>query len=646
MAASRITVWACPGISRLIVYLSDLEEYVYEDGSSIFEPQRSIVSRNAGRLTPVGTTTSPPRGAQGRGAGQVGLDAITASLAGANLGQGNNDRPGNLPTRTDQRPQQPDQATSTSQGRNDPPRQVRPEDARVTREPANSLSGGRDGPGIEADIYEVYTRSNNPTRHFVVGRVIEKRLGRRPAATALSTAGYADGDTGYRRFVIIRGPTNQEPAHFYALPIMTYNGQGVAAEGVHKASHGVIYTEPLRHPAPYCAQSELPQRGESPMQTQAVLVVGHDELRPLDPMSRLDYFNRTRFSIHDSDMRLYGKVGRHYMQVLEIQYRSVWATIQASAHGGQQARERRHDENAADSRLAQSNVRNEALQRPVAPSERRNVAGALAPEQVSRPIGASSDDRASNTAGGRPIPSTNIPTNSGVVQPAQQSTGAVNTTGTGVAGHAGPSGTTGGVYPPASGRSPPAQYRQLPHTGSRQNSSQAATAGSTRGSDGRQEDAGPATTRPSGRAASNVQREQLVNDESSTGPSTLSRQTQTRTASTSGRAPNDPARIGDGVRNAPSRTEPEAQPGRAPLQQSTVASGSRSTRAPGNVQLSYERMDEILEELADRAEELNVQQPPTLTEAQVWALAQNQTTRDRWLASVRAAWNSELARRS
>ncbi|KAK3641618.1 hypothetical protein LTR56_011220 [Elasticomyces elasticus] len=666
--SSSNTLWACPGISRRIVYLSDLQDYVYEDGSSISDPERSILRMNATRMTcvqnykdsgsqslirgyyrPVGSTTSLPGGPRVTGAGQVGLDAITESLDGASLGQGNNDGRGNVPTRTNQRIQQLDQVTNTSQGRNQPAdadRQARPEDTRVTRELVNQVAGGRDGPGTEADIYEVYTRSNNPTRHFVVGRVIDKRLGRRPAAAALSTAGYSDGDTGYRRFVMIRGPTDQEPAHFYALPITTYNGQGVAAEGVHKANHGVIYTEPLYHPAPYCAQSELPQRGESPMQTQAILVVGHDHIRPLDPMSRLDYFNRTRFSIHDSDMRLYGKVDRRYMQVLEIQYRSVWNTIQASVHGGQQARGRRQDETAV-SRPAQSHPRDEALQRPVAPPERRTMAFAPGPEQVSRPIAALSNDRANSTTSGRSIPPANIFVTSGIVQPAQgQSTRDVVSVNTHVVGHARPTSATGGIYPPASGRSPAAQHRQLAPTGSRQGPSQAATAGSRRGLDGREDDAGPATGRSSGRAASNVQREQLVNDELSTRLSTVSRQTQTRTASTSSRAQNDPARMGDGVRNVTSRIEPEAQPGRAALQQSTVTSGSQATRAPGNVQLSYERMDEILEELADRAEELRVQQPPTLTEAQVWALAQNQTARDRWLASVRAAWSSELARRS
>ncbi|KAK5682109.1 hypothetical protein LTS10_005234 [Elasticomyces elasticus] len=167
--------------------------------------------------------------------------------------------------------------------------------------------------------------------------VIEKRLTSRPTDAALSSADYAGSRTSTRRFVIIREPTRDDQT-FEALsftialadqpsPIKTYNGLGVAAHGVFKAHHSVIYTLPLRSPAPHCTAAEQPQRGEQPMQTQAILVVGHDPTRPLDPMSRLDYFDRTRH-VDVTNIRSYGMVDAPSIQVLIYQYQSVWASLE------------------------------------------------------------------------------------------------------------------------------------------------------------------------------------------------------------------------------------------------------------------------------------------------------------------------------
>ncbi|KAK5682105.1 hypothetical protein LTS10_005230 [Elasticomyces elasticus] len=147
---------------------------------------------------------------------------------------------------------------------------------------------------------------------------------------------YASTGGTTRRFVVVRSALAQQPT-FDALPIKTYNGRGVAAQGVIKAHHAVIYTMPIRFPAPRGSEAEQPQRisglpggVEAGMQAQAVLVIPSDETRPLDPMSRLDFFDRQTFDINIADVRIYGKVEQRYVPVLLGQYHAVWASIQRS----------------------------------------------------------------------------------------------------------------------------------------------------------------------------------------------------------------------------------------------------------------------------------------------------------------------------
>ncbi|KAK5725253.1 hypothetical protein LTR17_013122 [Elasticomyces elasticus] len=187
-----------------------------------------------------------------------------------------------------------------------------------------------------SDIYETHTHSREPYRHYVIGRVIERRLRQRPANTATSMTAYAGTGGITRRFVVVRSASAQHST-FDALPIKTYNGQGVAAQGVIKAHHAVIYTMPIRLPAPRGSDAEQPQRipgvpggVEAGMQAQAILVIPSDETRPLDPMSRLDFFDRQTFDINIADVRIYGRVEQRYVPILLGQYHAVWASIQRS----------------------------------------------------------------------------------------------------------------------------------------------------------------------------------------------------------------------------------------------------------------------------------------------------------------------------
>jgi hypothetical protein len=115
-------------------------------------------------------------------------------------------------------------------------------------------------------------------------------------------------------------------------PIKTYNGMGVAAPGVVKAHHVVVYTMPIRPPAPECMSSEVPTSGrEAPMQRQAILVINRDRTRPLDPISRLDFFDIHRFDVNLKHVSLYGQVHPEHIVRLVGQYQAVWASFALDA---------------------------------------------------------------------------------------------------------------------------------------------------------------------------------------------------------------------------------------------------------------------------------------------------------------------------
>ena len=61
--------------------------------------------------------------------------------------------------------------------------------------------------------------------------------------------------------------------------------------------------------------------------------------------------------------------------------------------------------------------------------------------------------------------------------------------------------------------------------------------------------------------------------------------------------------------------------------------------------MSYEQMQATLNDLDSRAQNLGVQLPGRLTEAQIMTLAQDAQLRHRWLAQIRANWDEEMRRR-
>ncbi|KAK4950617.1 hypothetical protein LTR10_010610 [Elasticomyces elasticus] len=240
------------------------------------------------------------------------------------------------------RPERPPPVRNEDHGR--PSEQIRaarsrpeePDESSSEESSNDEESSGNERSDAKAidDIYENHTRSVEPYRHYVTGRVIERRLRQQPASTAVSNTAYAGTGSAIRRFVVVRSASAAQNSTFDAVPIKTYNGQGVAASGVIKAHHAVIYTMPIRPPAPRGSEAEHPQRlpggVETGMQAQAILVIPSDKTRPLDPMSRLDFFDRQTFDINIADVRIYGRVEQRYVPILLGQYHAVWAGIQRS----------------------------------------------------------------------------------------------------------------------------------------------------------------------------------------------------------------------------------------------------------------------------------------------------------------------------
>jgi len=111
-------------------------------------------------------------------------------------------------------------------------------------------------------------------------------------------------------------------------PIKTNNGEGVAAPGVIKFHHTIIFTGEEPQPR----QDERPKRTstgqvENPMQAQAIKVEAFDRGKALDPMSRLDYGSRYVFDHGVPNIALFGRVHPDYIANLYAQYNHVWKSI-------------------------------------------------------------------------------------------------------------------------------------------------------------------------------------------------------------------------------------------------------------------------------------------------------------------------------
>ncbi|KAK5156867.1 hypothetical protein LTS14_004384 [Recurvomyces mirabilis] len=241
-------------------------------------------------------------------------------------------------------------------------------------------------------------RSRRTFRRFSLGDVIETRLVPAPpdSVSTISMLTLRPETTfpgglhaGVRRFVVM-DPNIHNGRMCSALPIKTYNGMGVSAPNVYKSHHAVIYTEPLRPPAPDCSPAERPRQGsrEAPMQRQPILVVNRDRTRPLDPMSRLDFFDITHFDTSLRGLAIYGHVHPEHLARLASQRANVWNSFAMQTGGTppvapQQNRSTRRDQRTRTSSMsAQATDSRTAGTGPIRPA---NPAAVVAGPSTLRP---------------------------------------------------------------------------------------------------------------------------------------------------------------------------------------------------------------------------------------------------------------------
>ncbi|KAK4950620.1 hypothetical protein LTR10_010613 [Elasticomyces elasticus] len=124
------------------------------------------------------------------------------------------------------------------------------------------------------------------------------------------------------RFVILEPPTQDNI--ILALGITTYNGQGVAAHGVVKRQHSIIYSHGSPTSLPCEAARVLPDgEFEIDMMETSILVHPYAGSPPLDRMACLDLATIHRLQIDMIDARIYGKVATRSWPFLMKQHHSV-----------------------------------------------------------------------------------------------------------------------------------------------------------------------------------------------------------------------------------------------------------------------------------------------------------------------------------
>jgi hypothetical protein len=119
-----------------------------------------------------------------------------------------------------------------------------------------------------------------------------------------------------RRFVVVR----EGAQSCHALPISTYNGQGVSKPRVVKSDHAIIHTGPT---APSASPRESPGRGEAPMRPIAIRVDLDSASEKLDPMSRIN-FGGIHMVQHNVKTKSLGFVNRNSLGYLQLQFDSVF----------------------------------------------------------------------------------------------------------------------------------------------------------------------------------------------------------------------------------------------------------------------------------------------------------------------------------
>lgn len=118
-----------------------------------------------------------------------------------------------------------------------------------------------------------------------------------------------------RRFVVVR----TDARTCLAVPITTYEGEGVAKSMIKKSDHCIAYTG-QKPPSP--TSDELPGPHEEGMQPTPIRIEVDDPMFRLDPMSRID-FAKPRTVSHDTLVKRFGRVHSESIKALIDQFRAV-----------------------------------------------------------------------------------------------------------------------------------------------------------------------------------------------------------------------------------------------------------------------------------------------------------------------------------
>jgi hypothetical protein len=120
-----------------------------------------------------------------------------------------------------------------------------------------------------------------------------------------------------RRFVVVKEETHRH--HCSALPISTYDGQGVAKSGVIKSEHAIIFAG---QDSPSPSENELPGPGESPMRPIPIRIE-LDDASEIDQMSRVDLGGIHMFQ-HNVETRSVGHIHEDSVKDLIQQFYDVF----------------------------------------------------------------------------------------------------------------------------------------------------------------------------------------------------------------------------------------------------------------------------------------------------------------------------------
>jgi hypothetical protein len=121
------------------------------------------------------------------------------------------------------------------------------------------------------------------------------------------------------RYVIIDSGSADDP-HFTALPIRTYGGRGVAAPGVIKSHHCIIFSKPsAREPK----AQERPSRGTDGLRSPPIRVVLYNQTDSLDEMCRVHLMGATPIS-NNERIRDIGRVSKESEIDLMHHFWNTW----------------------------------------------------------------------------------------------------------------------------------------------------------------------------------------------------------------------------------------------------------------------------------------------------------------------------------